>query len=111
MAVRAGATGTIVVGNNVRCGGRVALSIGPAVTGTTVAGNTFDAARIGILIRNSPGVRIMNNRITEITVFGISVRGPSPGVVGNDNLIAGRGFQPIDTRGGADAPTFRTTDV
>jgi hypothetical protein len=39
------------------------------------------------------------------------VRGLSPGVVGNDNLIAGRGFQPIDTRGGAGAPTFRTTDI
>jgi hypothetical protein len=111
IAVRAGATGTMLVGNDVRCGGRVALSIGPAVTGTTVAGNTLNAARIGILIRNSPGVRIMNNRITDISVFGISVRGLSPGVVGNDNLIAGRGFQPIDTRGGADAPTFRATDV
>jgi hypothetical protein len=111
IAVRSGATDTMIVGNQVGGGGRVALSIGPAVTGTTVVGNTFSSARIGILIRNSPGVRIMNNRIIDITVFGISVRGVSPGIVGNDNLIAGRGFQPIDTRGGADAPTIKTTDV
>lgn len=111
IAIRAGATDTMIVGNEVRCGGRVALSIGPAVVGTTVAGNTLNAARIGLLIRNSPGVRIMNNRITNVSVFGISVRGLSPGVVGNDNVIAGRGFQPIDTRGGADAPTMTTTDL
>jgi hypothetical protein len=81
------------------------------VTGTTIDGNTLNDARIGILIRNSPGVRIMNNHITGISVFGISVRGVSPGVVGNDNVIAGRGFQPVDTRGGAEAPTFKSTDT
>src|SRR4029077_14343044 len=93
IAIRAGAAETLVVGNEVRCGGRVALSIGPAVVGTTVSGNLLNNARIGLLIRNSPGVRIMNNRITNVSVFGISVRGLSPGVVGNDNVIAGRGFQ------------------
>jgi hypothetical protein len=106
IAVRAGATDTMVVGNEVRCGGRIALAIGPAVTGTTVAANTLSNARIGLLIRNSAGVRIMDNRFTGITVFGISVRGSSPGVVGNDNVISGRGFQPIDTRGGAQTPTM-----
>jgi parallel beta-helix repeat protein len=111
IAVRSGATETMIVGNEVRCGGRVALSIGPGVVGTTAAGNTLNGARIGLLIRNSPGVRIMDNRITNASLFGISVRGLSPGVVGNDNVIAGRGFQPIDTRGGADAPTFKTTDL
>jgi hypothetical protein len=111
IAVRGGASNTMIVGNEVTAGGRVALSIGPAVTGTTIEGNTLNDARIGILVRNSPGVRIMNNHITGITVFGISVRGVSPGVVGNDNVIAGRGFQPVDTRGGADAPTFKSTDT
>ncbi|HYR13289.1 MAG TPA: right-handed parallel beta-helix repeat-containing protein, partial [Mycobacterium sp.] len=111
IAVRAGASDTMLVGNEVRCGGRVAMSIGPSVVGTTVAGNTLNAARIGLLIRNSPGVRIMNNHITNVSVFGISVRGVSPGVVGNDNIIAGRGFQPIDTRGGAASPTITTTDL
>jgi hypothetical protein len=111
IAVRAGATGTLVAGNDVRCGGRVALSIGPAVTGTTVAENTFRQARIGLLIRNSPGVRIVDNRFTEISLFGISVRGSSPGVVGDGNVISGLGFQPIDTRGGAAAPLITNSDL
>jgi hypothetical protein len=111
IAVRAGATNTMVVGNDVRCGGRVALSIGPAVTGTTVAGNTLRQARIGMLIRNAPGVRIMDNRILGMSLFGISVRGSSPGVVGNGNTITGRGFQPIDTRGGATAPLVIDSDL
>jgi hypothetical protein len=106
MAVRAGATNTLVVGNEVRGGGRIALAIGPAVIGTTIDANTLSNARIGLLIRNSAGVRIINNHFAGISVFGISVRGSSPGVVGNDNVIAGRGFQPIDTRGGAQTPTM-----
>jgi parallel beta-helix repeat protein len=106
IAVRAGATDTLVVGNEVREGGRIALAIGPAVTGTTVDANTLSNARIGLLIRNSSGVRIMNNHFNGISVFGISVRGLSPGVVGNGNVISGRGFQPIDTRGGAQSPTM-----
>ncbi|TAN33899.1 hypothetical protein EPN29_04510 [bacterium] len=111
IAVRAGAAQTWVVGNDVRCGGRVALSIGPSVTGTTVDGNALSNARIGLLIRNSPGIRIFDNRITGVSVFGISVRGLSQGVVGNDNVISGRGFQPIDTRGGADAPMITDTNL
>jgi hypothetical protein len=111
IAVRSGATNTSVAGNNVRCGGRVALSIGPAVIGTTVAGNTLSQARIGLLIRNAPGVRIMRNRITEMSVFAISVRGSSPGVVGNDNVISGLGFNPIDTRGGAVMPTITSSNL
>lgn len=111
IAVRAGATDTTVAGNDVRCGGRVALSIGPSVTGTTVAGNSLSQARIGMLIRNSPGVRIMDNRITGMSLFAISVRGSSFGVVGNGNLIAGRGFQPIDTRGGAAAPLITNSNL
>ncbi|HVS43602.1 MAG TPA: right-handed parallel beta-helix repeat-containing protein, partial [Candidatus Dormibacteraeota bacterium] len=111
IAVRAGATNTLLSGNDVQSGGRVALSIGPAVTGTTVSGNTLLQARIGILVRNSPGVRLIGNHIGGMSVFGISVRGSSPGVVGNDNVIAGRGFQPIDVRAGAPAPVLRTTDV
>jgi len=111
IAVRAGATGVLVDGNEVRCGGRLALSIGPSVTGTTVAGNTLSNARIGLLVRNSPGVRILDNRITGMSVFAISVRGASPGVVGSGNVVSGRGFQPIDVRGGAPAPLIEQTDV
>jgi Right handed beta helix region len=111
IAVRAGATNTSVIGNDVRCGGRTALSIGPSVTGTTVVGNRLESARIGMLVRNSPGVRIMDNRISDMSLFGISVRGASPGVVGNDNLIAGQGFNPIDTRGGATTPTITNSNL
>jgi hypothetical protein len=111
IAVRAGATSTMVVGNEVRCGGRIALAIGPAVTGTTVDGNLLSNARIGLLIRNSAGVRIINNRFAGISVFGLSVRGTSPGVVGNDNMISGRGFQPVDVRGGAENPTLISTNT
>lgn len=111
IAVRAGAINTFVARNEVTCGGRVAMSVGPQVTGTTIAANLFSNARIGLLIHNSAGVRIIANRFTGISVFGISVRGASPGVVGNDNVIAGRGFQAIDTRGGAVSPSIVTSDV
>jgi parallel beta-helix repeat protein len=111
IAIRGGATSTMVVGNEVRCGGRIGLAVGPSVTGTTVEGNLVSDARIGLLIRNSAGVRIINNRFAGITVFGVSVRGASPGVVGNDNVIGGRGFQPIDVRGGAENPTMVSTNT
>lgn len=111
IAVRAAATGTMIVGNDIHCGGRVGLSIGPAVTGTTVDGNTVGDARIGLMVRNSPGVRIMNNRFTRISIFAISVRGSSPGVVGNGNVMEGQGFTPVDTRSGAVAPVITTSDT
>jgi len=111
IAVRLAATDTWIAGNDVRCGSRIGLEIGPAVTGTTILENRITDARIGLLIRNSPGVRIIGNRFTGISLFGVSVRGTSPGVVANDNTIAGKGFQPIDTRGGADTPTVVNTDL
>ncbi len=111
IAIRSGAVDTTVSGNDVECGGRVALSIGPSVVGTTVPGNIFNAARIGILIRNSPGVRIMHNTLSAISVFAISVRGTSPGVVGNDNAISGLGLQPIDVEGGAPTPLLTSSNL
>lgn len=110
IAIRLGAATTSVVGDQVRCA-RVALSIGPAVTGTTVSSNLLSNARIGILIRNSPGVRLLNNQTRNLSVFAISVRGASPGVVGSDNVFAGNGFQPVDFRGGAAAPQLTGTDL
>ena len=110
VAIRLGAATTSLVGNQVRCG-RVALSIGPAVTGTTVSSNVLSHARIGILIRNSPGVRLLNNQTRDLSIFAISVRGASPGVVGSDNVFAGAGFQPVDFRGGATAPLLTGTDL
>jgi hypothetical protein len=111
IAVRTGASNTTLTGDEVLSGGRVALSIGPSVTGTTVAGSTFIGARIGILVRNSPGVRLMSNRVAQMSLFAISVRGSSPGVVGNDNVLSGRGFSAIDVRAGASAPTLVSTDT
>ena len=87
------------------------MSIGPSVVGTTISGNVLSSARIGLLIRNSTGVRVMFNRINGMSLFGISVRGLSPCVVGNSNVIAGRGFQPIDSRSSAVAPDITTSDV
>lgn len=111
IAINRGAADSFVVGNEIRCGTRIALSIGPAVTGTTVWGNTFDAARIGVLIRNSPGVRLIDNRFNAITIFGMSIRGSSPGVVGTNNVITGRGFAAIDVRGGAPTPRLTNSNL
>lgn len=110
IAIRLGADLTSVVGNEVECGGSLALSIGPSVTGTTVSGNTLSNADIGILVRNSPGVRLMNNQLTKMSVFAISVRGTSPGVVGNGNVLAGVGFEPINVQGGAATPVLVGTN-
>jgi hypothetical protein len=110
IAIRLGADLTSVVGNEVQCGGSVALSIGPSVTGTTVSANTLIGAHIGILIRSSPGVRLLTNQLTRMTVFAISVRGDSPGVVGSDNVVAGQGFDPINTQSGATAPLLVNTN-
>ena len=95
--VRTGATNTWILGNDIRPGSREGVSIGPAVTGTTVDGNVVDAARIGVVVTSSPGVRLIDNALRGISIFGISVRGASPGVVGNGNSIAGLGIRPIDT--------------
>jgi parallel beta-helix repeat protein len=111
IAVRSGASNTTISANEVRSSSRVSLSIGPAVTGTTVVGNTLLQARIGVLVRNSPGIRLMNNRIGGMSIFAISVRGASPGIVGNDNILSGRGLQPIDVRAGASAPVLTGTNL
>jgi len=111
IGVRTGATSTTIVGNDVILGGRTAISIGPGVTGTTVDANRVTNARIGVLVRNSPGVRIMNNYITGISVFGVSVRGNSPGIVGNGNVIAGVGLNAVDSRAGAPAVSLVTTNT
>lgn len=111
IALRSGASDTVVNGNDVSCGGRVALSIGPDVAGTTVTGNTLSAARIGVLIHSASGVRLLNNSISGMSVFGLSIRGSAPGVVGDSNVISGRGFRAVDVRAGAVNPLLTTTDA
>jgi hypothetical protein len=110
IAIRLGADVTSVVGNEVECNPSVALSIGPSVTGTTVSGNLLTGANIGILVRSSAGVRLLNNQLTKLSVFAISIRGLSPGVVGNGNVLAGLGFEPVNTQDGASAPLLVDTN-
>ncbi len=111
IAVRLSAIDTWVVDDQVRCGRRVALAIGPAVIDTTVSGNVLSQSRIGILIRNSPNIRLLNNHLTGLSVFGIAVRGTSEGVVGSGNSIAGNGFAPIQASDGARSPSLSTTNL
>jgi Right handed beta helix region len=111
IALRLGAIDTTVSGNYVACNGDVGLSIGPSVVGTAVQANRFEGARIGILIRSSPGVRILNDQFVGISVFAISSRGASPGVVGSNNTMSGVGLAPIETQSGAPQPVLTNTDL
>jgi hypothetical protein len=52
IAVRAGAARTILTGDDVHCGERVGLEIGPNASATVVAGNSVVSARIGMLVRS-----------------------------------------------------------
>lgn len=109
IALRDGATGTTLTGNETNCMGRVGLLIGLGVTGTTVTGNTFSLARIGVLVRGAVGVRLVGNWMTGIGVYGISLRGATPGVVGYSNTISGHGFSPVDVHQGTIAPSLSNT--
>ena len=111
IALRDLATATVLAGNDIECGGRVAVSIGPGVVGTTMTANRFSDARIGVLIRGASGVRLVNNAFSRISVFGLSLRGATPGVVGAGNSIAGHGLRPVDVRAGAIPATLTGTDL
>ncbi|MGA8426332.1 MAG: right-handed parallel beta-helix repeat-containing protein [Candidatus Dormiibacterota bacterium] len=111
IAIRLGATGTSLVGNDVRCGKNIALSIGPGVTSTTVSENTLTHSDIGVMILSSPSTHLLDNRLSALSVFGISVRGTSPGSAGSGNVIAGRGFEPVQVTYGTKSPTFVGTNL
>lgn len=111
IAIRLGATDTSLVGNDVRCGKNVALSIGPGVIGTMVSDNTLSHSQIGIIVLSSPLTHLLDNRMTSLTVFGLSVRGTSPGSAGSDNVIAGRGFEPIQITYGTKPPSLVGTNL
>ena len=111
IAVRLGALDAAIVGNDVRCGRKIGVSVGPAVNGTMISGNTVSQSHIGVLIRSSPTTRLLNNHMDTISVFGIAVRGASPGVAGNGNVIAGRGFAPTQATAGASAPLLSHTNL
>ncbi|MGH7692474.1 MAG: right-handed parallel beta-helix repeat-containing protein, partial [Candidatus Dormibacteria bacterium] len=111
ISLRLAAIGTAVVGNQVSCGRRVDLAIGPAVTDTTVSGNALNDSRIGLLIRNSPNMRLLDNHLDGLTVFGIALRGTSEGVTGSDNSISGDGFAPVESADGASSPSLTDTNL
>jgi hypothetical protein len=111
IAIRLGASDTSLVGNEVTCGKNIALSVGPGVTGTTVSDNTFTNSDIGVMILASPTTHLLNNRLTGLRVFGISVRGTSAGSAGSGNVLAGKGFEPIQIAYGTKAPHFVATNT
>jgi hypothetical protein len=109
IAIREGASNTIVTGNDVRCNPRTALEIGPAAPQSVISGNTLVDARIGMLIRSSGPVTADSNRIIGVTVFGITARGSSSRVSGQDNVISGSGFRAVDARADAAYPALSGT--
>jgi hypothetical protein len=111
IALRYGASNTIVDGNDVRCNPRVGLSIGPAAPVTLVSGNAVSGARIAVLVRSSGSVAMDNSLITGATVFGISVRGANSVVSGRDNVISGTGFRAVDARADAAPPALSGSDT
>jgi hypothetical protein len=109
IAIRDGANNTIVTGNDVRCSPRAALEIGPAAPQSVISGNTLVDARIGMLVRSSGPVIADSNRIIGVTVFGITARGSSSRVSGQDNVISGTGFHAVDARADAAYPALSGT--
>ncbi len=102
IAIRYGASNTVVTGNDIRCGPRAAIEVGSAAPGTEISGNSMVNARIALLIRSSGPVRADKNRITGAKVFGITARGETSHVTGQGNVISGTGFRPVDARADAD---------
>jgi hypothetical protein len=109
IAIRTGASDTVVTGNEIRCGPRVALAVGPLAPNTMVSGNSLVAARIGMLVRNSGHLEADRNQITAAKVFGITARGPASHVIGQYNLISGSGFRAVDASAGAALPLLLHT--
>jgi hypothetical protein len=111
IAARLDATNIVITGNDVRCHPRSGLSIGPGAPGAVVSGNAVSGARIGILVRSSGRIEVDNNRLTGLTVFGITARGLSSVVSGVGNTISGTGFRAVDARADARNPQFTDTNT
>ena len=111
VAIRFGATGTVVTGSDVRCAPRTAFEVGPNASGTVIAGNTIVGARIGMLVRNAAWLQADHNVISGVAVFGITVRGAVSRVSGEDNVISGTGFRAVDARADAPRPALLGTDT
>jgi hypothetical protein len=105
VALRLGASNAIVDGNDVRCGPRTGIHVGPAAPGALVYGNAVSGARIAVLVTTPGGsVEIDKSLITLASVFGISVRGVNTYVFGKENVISGIGFRAVDSRAEATRP-------
>jgi hypothetical protein len=105
IALRLGTSNAIVDGNDIRCGPRTGLRVGPAAPGALVYGNAVSGARIAVLVTALGGsVEIDKSLITLASVFGISVRGVDSIVYGKDNVISGIGFRAVDSRAEATPP-------
>ena len=106
IALRYGASKTIVDGNDIRCGPRVGLSVGPAALATLVSGTAVSGARIAVVVRSACRVEMDGSLITQGTVFGIAIRGTSSVVAGTDNVISGTGYRAVDVRADAVPPAL-----
>jgi hypothetical protein len=106
IALRYGASNTIVDGNDVRCRPRTGLSIGPTAPATLLSGNAVSGARIGVLVSSSGHVEMDNSLITRGRVFGVSVRGASSVVAGKRNVISGTGYRALDVRADSKLPAL-----
>ncbi|MGH3277031.1 MAG: right-handed parallel beta-helix repeat-containing protein, partial [Streptosporangiaceae bacterium] len=102
IALRFGATSAVLTGNDVRCRPRVGIALDASAPQALLSGNAVSNARIGVLVANSGHIEMDHSRIAGATVFGISIRGRSSAVFGQDNVISGTGFRAVDVR--ADAP-------
>ena len=111
IVVRAGATNSVLTGNDIRCAPQSGMSVGPSAPGTVISGNTMSGPHIGMLIRSSGPVEVDNNRIIGATTFGITVRGLTSQVKGVGNVISGAGFRAIDARALAGTPDMTGTDT
>mgnify|MGYP002401192292 CR=1 FL=1 len=111
IALRYGASDAIVDGNDVRCGPRAGLSVGPAAPGTLLYGNAVSGARIAVLVSNSGRVEIDKSLITLARVFGVSARGAASVVSGTGNVISGSGYRAVDASADAPAPALSGSDV
>jgi hypothetical protein len=111
IAIRYNVTDAVLTGNDIRCGPRSGLSIGPSTPGLMISGNTVAGPRTGVLVRNSGAIELDNNRITGATVFGVSARGVSSKVTGVGNVISGSGFRAIDARADASMPALSSSNT
>lgn len=101
IALRAGATRSVLTGNYIDCAPRSGIAVGPSAPGTVIFGNIVSRPSIGLLIRNSGPVSMYDNRFIGATVFGVSVRGAASKVGGVGNVMSGTGDRAVDARTGA----------